>query len=80
MTTDEIREQLTELLQDLLDRDDLAITRETTAKDVEGWDSLAHVRIVVAVEQKFGIRFTTTEMTDLPNVGAMIDAIARKIG
>lgn len=80
MTTVEIREQLTELLQDLLDRDDLAITRETTAKDVEGWDSLTHVRIVVAVEQKFGIRFTTTEMTDLPNVGAMIDAIARKIG
>lgn len=58
--------------------DSIRITRATTADDVEGWDSLSHVNLIVAVEMKFKIRFTAGELHGLKNVGDLIDLINKK--
>ena len=76
MRDDEILAQVTAVIQDQLDLDQLELTAETTASDVEGWDSLAHVRIMIALEQSFAIRFTTQQITSIENVKQLIDLIA----
>lgn len=78
MTSDEILAGLVDVLRDELDRDDIELSYSTTAKDVDGWDSLSQIRIMLATEKKFGVRFETSEMPFLPNVGALVDLIARK--
>jgi acyl carrier protein len=50
-----------------------------TAADVASWDSLSNIRMVVAVEEEFGIQFTTAEITELPNVGAFVGIIEKKV-
>jgi acyl carrier protein len=79
MNHDDILAQLTDILRNVLDKDDITLTRATTANEIDGWDSLAQVRIVLAAEKKFGLRFNTSEMGPLPNVGALVDLIARKL-
>ena len=59
--------------------DAIMINRETTADDIEGWDSLSHMNLIVAVEMKFNIRFTGGEVQGLKNVGDLIDQINKKI-
>ena len=59
--------------------DSIMIARETTADDVEGWDSLSHVNLIVAVEMKFNIRFATGEVLGLKNAGDLIDLINKKV-
>lgn len=71
--------KLSGIVGEALDLDDLQLLAGMTAKDVDGWDSLAHIRIIVAIEAAFGIRFNTAEMAKLPTVGALADLIARKI-
>jgi len=63
---------------DVLDLDELNLTEATTAKDVEGWDSLSHLRLIVAVEQDFGLKFTTGEIERFKNVGDMVSTIQSK--
>lgn len=69
-----------EIMVDVFDDDDLVITPETTADDVEEWDSLSHIRLIVAVERAFGIKFANAEIESLENVGDLIDAIDKKTG
>lgn len=76
MSDEDVLNRLVSLIADLLDLDDLKLTRATTANEVDGWDSLAHVRIVVAAEQAFGVRFTTGEIASLKTVGDLVDRIA----
>lgn len=76
----DILEQLTGIFRDVFDADDLTLSRETTAADVDGWDSLMHVRLVIAVEKAFGVRFSSSEVASLANVGELADAVARKAG
>ena len=71
-------EQLGEIVRDVFDDDDLEITEETTARDVEGWDSLNHIRFMVTVEQRFNVRFTGREVESLQNVGDLLRAINSK--
>jgi acyl carrier protein len=75
----EIWDVATSVFRDTLDLDDLVLTPELTARDVEGWDSLNHILLVVAVEQRFGIKFSTGEIDGLENVGQFIDLIERKL-
>ena len=56
------------------------ITRETTAKDVPGWDSLMHITLVSEIEDIFGIKFTMKQILEMQNVGEMIDLIIEKGG
>jgi acyl carrier protein len=79
MTTDEkTLEEVQQIFRDVIDRPSLTIGRETSAKDVEDWDSLAHINLVVAIEKRFRVKFALGELQSLRNVGDMIDLIGRK--
>ncbi len=80
MNRDEIYAKLTEIFKENLDLDEIELTDETTADDVEGWDSLAHIGLIAAIEQEFGFRFAMKEVVNLHNVGEMVDLILQKIG
>jgi acyl carrier protein len=79
MTDPEILEQLTQIFRDLFDDDTIVLTPDTTAADVENWDSLNHISITVAVEAKFGIKFKTAELEELLNVGDFVHLIGKKL-
>ncbi len=79
MTQDEILEKLSEIVADVLDLDDLNLDVTTTAKEVAGWDSVAHIQIMIAVEQAFGIRFKTGELAAVENIGKLADRIASRL-
>lgn len=78
MDRNEVQQNLNEVFQDVFDDKSLAVRDAMTAADVAGWDSLNHVTLIVAVERKFGFRFTTKEVSSLRNVGEMIDLIQSK--
>ncbi len=80
MTKDEILSKLSTLVGDILDIDDLSLTDSMTSKDVRGWDSLAHIHVVLATESAFKVRFDSAEMAALPTVGALADLIKKKLG
>jgi acyl carrier protein len=80
LTSNEILLQVQDVLRDVLDEDNLQIKPETTATDVDGWDSLNHVRIMISVEKAFNIRFSGAESKRLANVGDLIDLIKVKTG
>ncbi len=75
---DPVWNDLTAIFRESLDNDLLTLTETTTAKDVEGWDSIIHVLIVVAVEKKFRVKFTAGEIQQLKNVGDLAALIRRK--
>jgi acyl carrier protein len=75
----QITDQLTAIFRDVLDNDDITLTDATTAKDVDDWDSLNHIQLVVGIEKKFKIRFTAKEIHSWENVGQLIDSIAAKV-
>ncbi len=78
MNREEILIKIQEAFTDTLDEDNVSISENSTADDVEGWDSLTHVQLVVAVEKKFKIRFSSKEIQSWKNVGEMIDSIVSK--
>lgn len=73
-----IFEQLNSVFQDVFDDDDLIVEATTTAQDVDGWNSLAHIRLVVSIEKAFKLRFSAAEISSLKNVGDMATLILRK--
>lgn len=75
----EILERLTAIVASILDLDDLQLTAATVAADVPGWDSLAHLQIVAAVERDFRIRFRTGEIAGVADVGALIGRIRDRL-
>jgi acyl carrier protein len=79
MNEAQIQIAVAEIIRDVLDKPTLDIGRDTTADQVEGWDSLNHINIVVAAEQKFNIKFKTAEIETLRNFGELVDLIAQKI-
>jgi acyl carrier protein len=79
MNKAEIWDIVTNVFRETLDLDNLVLTPATTARDVDGWDSLNHILLVVAVEQRFGIKFNTGEIDGLENVGQFIDLIESKL-
>lgn len=74
-----ILEKINEILRDIFEDDTLVITEETTAKDVEGWDSLRHITIIENVEDEFDMRFTMMQVNGMKNVGEMLDIIEKQI-
>jgi acyl carrier protein len=79
MESAEIYEQLTGVFRDVLNDESLRLTPELTAADVPQWDSFNHINIVVATEERFGIKFRTAELEQLRNVGQFVDLIGRKL-
>jgi acyl carrier protein len=81
MARDEIMARLKPLLREAFpDADAGAIGLETTAEDVVGWDSMAHVGLIAAIEEEFGIEFEPREITGFENVGDLVALIALKAG
>jgi acyl carrier protein len=73
-------ERLTALVRTVFDDDSIPIGRETTAQDVDGWDSLSHVNLILAIENAFRIKFTQKELLTFRNVGDLHDSIEEKTG
>lgn len=67
--------ELNQIFRDVLGNDDIDLTAKTTASDVPGWDSLAHINLILAVEQHFKVRFATTEIGGLSDVGELVSLI-----
>jgi acyl carrier protein len=80
VSEEELMSRVRDIMEDTFDEDDLVITPETTADDIEDWDSLSHIRLIVAIERAFGIKFSNAEIEGLGNVGELVAAIAAKTG
>ncbi|HEY1386366.1 MAG TPA: acyl carrier protein [Dongiaceae bacterium] len=78
MTEQEIYQELTAVFRDVFDDEGIVIAPGTTANDIDGWDSQAHVTLVVATEVRLGIRFRTAELEQLHNVGDFVRLIETK--
>ena len=75
MTRAEVYERLNEVFQDVFDDETITVNDDTTSDDIEDWDSLEHINLVVAVENEFGIHFNMGEVNKMKNVGEMVDII-----
>jgi acyl carrier protein len=67
--------KLTNIFQEVFDDDGIMLTPEMTAEDVPEWDSLSHVRLIIAVQQKFGVSFSAAQASNLRNVGELVELI-----
>jgi len=74
-----ILKQINDIFTDVLDNEDIKLTPETTAKDVEDWDSLNHIQLIVAIEKHFKVRFNTGEINSWQNVGEMVTAVEKRL-
>jgi acyl carrier protein len=74
----EVLAQVNEVFIDVLDDPNIRLVAATTAKDIDDWDSLTHIELVVAIEKKFAIKFSLVEVQGFKNVGAMCEAIESK--
>lgn len=79
MERNEMLKQINDIFIDVLDNEDIVLDESTTASDVEDWDSLNHIQLVVAIEKHFKIRFTAKEIQSWNNVGEMMTCINEKI-
>jgi acyl carrier protein len=75
MDESQIYARLAEIFQDVFDEDLIEVTPELSAKDVDGWDSLTHIRLILTVEKAFKIKFSTSEIGKLENVGDLVTLI-----
>ena len=73
-------EKLNGIFRTVFDNDEINLRPDMTASDVDGWDSLSHVNLILAVEKGFGIRFTQRELLTFKNVGDLLRSIERKLG
>ena len=79
MTREELFEEINEIFRDVFDDDTLVITDETNSEDIEDWDSLEHINLVVAMEKRFNMKFNIKEVGQLQNVGEMADLILSRM-
>ena len=70
--------KLTAIFREVFDEDELNVTPQTTADDIDGWDSLSHIRLVLAVSKAFGVKFSASEIGNLKNVGEFAALIEKK--
>jgi acyl carrier protein len=79
MTEPEIYDVLNQVFRQVLEDDKIELTPQTTAEDVEGWDSMNHVFILVELEKRLGVKFQAAEMEELKNIGEMATLIQQKM-
>ena len=73
-----LHEQLEQVFAEVFD-DDVKLTDDTTADDVEGWDSVANVALIFTIEQHFGVQFNDDELAGFANVGDLKRSLERKV-
>ena len=74
----QIREQAQQVFREVFENPALAITDKTTAADIPAWDSLEHINLIIALEQSFGIQFTSEEVTSMANVGDLFQLLEQR--
>ena len=79
MDNSEILNQLTEIFKSVMDNDAIILNESTTATDIEEWDSITHIQLIVAIEKHFKIKFTSTEIRAFKNVGELCNTIKAKL-
>lgn len=79
MTREEVFNRLTKVFQDVFDDEEIRLTDNTVSSDIEDWDSLNHINLVVSVEKEFGIKFSMGETQKMKNVGEMVSIIQERI-
>lgn len=79
MDESHIYTRLAEIFQDVFDEDSIKVTPELSAKDVDGWDSLTHIRLMLTIERAFKIKFSTSEIGRLENVGDLVALIETRV-
>lgn len=79
MQNEALLEQIQIIFRDVLDDEEIVLSEETTAEDVEGWDSLTHIQLIVAIEKQFKIRFTSREILSWKNVGELVACLEAKL-
>ncbi len=79
MPQPQLYQQLTEIFRDVFDDDAIVLTPETTAADIDGWDSVAHVNLLVAIESRLKVKFKTAEVESLHNVGQLAAVVEYKL-
>ena len=75
----DITSRLTTVFREVFDEDSIALTPQMTADDIDEWDSLSHIRLVLTVEKEFGVKFSAAEIGALKNVGDFISLIQSKL-
>jgi acyl carrier protein len=80
MTQDDLYAFLNELFRDVFVRDDIVLSPGFTAKDIEGWDSIKQVEIIIATEERFSIKFKTRDLDRMQCVGDLVAIIMAKVG
>jgi len=78
VTENQVLAELTNIFHEIFGDDSITLTPETTAEDIDRWDSFNHINILVASEMRFGIKFQTAEVEGLRNVGHLVELIAKK--
>lgn len=78
MTREDILKAVNEVFHDVFDDDSIVVTDATVADDIEDWDSLEHINLIAAMEERFGLRFTMGEVTGMKNVGEMVTIIQER--
>ena len=68
-----------EIFRTVFDDEDIVLTREMTSADIEDWDSLEQINLLVAIEKRFNIKFQLQDVKDLPDVGSMLDLVKRMV-
>ena len=79
MSRKEVFEQVESIIRDVFDDETLEVSETTTAEDIEEWDSLTNINLIVSVEKKFNIKFQIDEIGEMENVGALSDLIIKKM-
>lgn len=79
MERKKIVEELQDVFRDVLDNEVIVLADDTTANDIEEWDSLTHIQLIVAIEKHFMVKFTSKEILSWQNVGEMVDTLIAKI-
>lgn len=79
MTRKEVFEKLNNVFCDVFDDDSIELTEETNSNDIEDWDSLEQINLIVAIEKEFNIKFEISEVNKMKNVGEMVDTIMTRI-
>ncbi len=78
LDSNEIKKRLNQVFQNVFDDESIEINEQTTADDIEDWDSLMHITLVLSIEKEFGVELNAAEVSKLSNVGAMIDILVSR--
>ncbi len=78
MNEKQVYDRLNEVFRDVFDDEDITVNADTTADDIDDWDSMEHINLVGAVEDEFGLRFKMGEVSGMKNVGEMVDIIMKR--